>query len=162
MKTTASILALSLLLASSLSLHAFKPGNHCFANRSQVTLLATPSQQAAAVTRVAWGSELAILDAEGRWLRVRYGKTEGWVYAGNVSLEKPPAENKADILPTAGETGAAVAARPLSKAAKDYAARTSHGTALAHLQWLETTADKIPTSAVSDYQRENQRGAFTP
>lgn len=162
MKPIRPLLALLLLSLFTGDLAAFQPGGRCFANRTQVSLLAAPDRSAAPVARAPWGTELAILGAEGRWLRVRTGKIEGWVYAGNVSLEKPPAENKADLLPTAGATGAAVAARPLSQAAKDYANRTSHSTALAHLQWLESTADAIPTAEVQTYQRANRRGEHAP
>jgi hypothetical protein len=160
--TRPTLRAAALFLAAVSAAPAFQPGERCFANRTQVPLLAAPDRTAAPVARAPWGAELAILGAQGRWLQVRSGKTQGWVYAGNVSLEKPPAENKSDILPTAGETGAAVAARPLSSAAKDYASRTSHGEALAHLQWLETTADALPPASVTAYQQENRRGEFAP
>jgi len=157
-----ALLAACLLLAAAASAPAFQPGGRCFANRASVPILSAPDRAATPVSSAPWGAELAITAAQGRWLRVRSGKTEGWVYAGGVSLEKPPAENKADILPTAGETGAAVAARPLSQAAKDYASRTSHGEALAHLQWLETTADSLPDEAVTAYQQQAAKGDFAP
>jgi hypothetical protein len=155
-----AILCVLLLGASTAA--AFQAGGRCFANRTTVGLLASPDRAAARAGSVSWGTELSILATNGRWLQVRHAKTEGWVYSGNVSLEKPPAENKADILPTAGETGAAVAARPLSSTTQGYANRKSQGEAYHHLQWLETFTDALGTAEITAYQKQSGRGEYTP
>jgi hypothetical protein len=156
--TSASLILLTLLATTS----AFEVGSRCFANKTKVPLLALPERGASITAHAPFATELRIVETSGRWIKVQGKSGEGWAFAGNLSPQKPPEENKSDFLPTAGETGAAVAARPLSSAAHDYAGRQNRGDALADLQWMETFTDAIGAEAVAAYQQENQRGEFAP
>lgn len=141
---------------------AFEAGSRCFANKTSVPLLSAPDRASPAVGQIPFATEVRILETNGRWIRVKGQTGEGWAFAGNLSPQKPPEENKSNFLPTAGDTGAAVAARPLSSAAREYADRKSHGEALGDLQWMETLTDTIHADAVKAYQQEAKRGEFAP
>lgn len=161
-KAIASAFVLCLLTLTPLPAWAFEVGSRCFANKSSVPLLTAPERNSSPVGQAAFATELRIVEARGRWIRVKGKSGEGWAFAGNLSPQKPPEENRNDFLPTAGETGAAVAARPLSSAARDYAGRQNHETAWSDLQWMESFTDAISPETVKAYQQEAQRGEFAP
>lgn len=159
MKRALTALLLILFLGT---VSAFQAGSSCYAKRARVPLLTAPDRTATPVGSVNWGAALAVTAVQDRWLQVRSGGMEGWVFAGNVALDKPPAENKSDFLPTAGETGAAVAARPLSSAARAFAGRRGAADALGDLQWMESFTNGITADELQTYQQEAQKGDFTP
>jgi hypothetical protein len=150
-------------LVSACFLLGFSTGQTCYTKQNTTVLLAKPDRLAAPSGEVPWGTALKVASVQGRWVEVRVGSKSGWVHAGNLSADKPPAENKTDILPTtAADTTAAVAARPLSQAAQRYAARTSHQAAAADVVWLEKFSDEVGRDEVSAYMVEHKRGDHAP
>ncbi|PAW76202.1 MAG: hypothetical protein B9S32_15850 [Verrucomicrobia bacterium Tous-C9LFEB] len=157
---TVPYFTLSLMLMASAVL-AYEVGQTCFSKQATTPLLATADREAAKVGTVEWGKPLKVLAEQGRWLQVTDGDTKGWVYAGNVSSVKPPAENKNDFLPTtAADTTAAVAARPLSESSKKYASRKSLGEAAADVEWAEKQADAVTRAQVNTYMQEKGLGDY--
>lgn len=56
-------------------------------------LMAEASVSAAQVAELAVGAEVAVLEDQGRWLKVRANSGQtGWIYAGRVSTTPPVAE----------------------------------------------------------------------
>src|SRR3954466_1811661 len=99
-------------------LAAFGVGGSSFTKRPDTTLLVEPNALAAAAARVPYARQLKVEEVRGRWLRVRDGKSAGWVFAGNVAEENPDENRGLDGLPVAAsETTATAAARPLAPAA---------------------------------------------
>jgi hypothetical protein len=140
---------------------ALEVGQTCFSKQASTPLLAEADRSAATVGRVEWGKPLKITALSGRWLNVSSGDLKGWIYSGNVSSEKPPAENKKDFLPTtAADTTAAVAARPLSDSSRNYAKRKSLGEAAAGIEWAEQQADAVSTAQVTAYMQEKALGDY--
>ena len=139
----------------------FQVGTICFARKQPTDLRAGPERDAKSTGKVAWATKLKVLQIEGRWLKVTDNSSVGWVFSGNVGVDKPPAENKNDFGPSvASETTASIAARPLSDSAKAYAKRTSYATAVADLEWVEQTADAIKAPELSAYMSEHKLGDY--
>lgn len=152
---------LLLLILTATTLLAYEVGQVCFSKQAITPLLASADREAAKVGTVEWGKPLQIISTNGRWLQVSSGSTKGWVYAGNVTSEKPPAENKTDFLPTtAADTTAAVAARPLSDSSKKFANRKSLGEAASDVEWAEKQADAVTSAQVSAYMQEKGLGDY--
>jgi hypothetical protein len=97
------------------------------------------------------------------WAQVAGEGSKGWIFSGNLSSDKPPADNKNDFLPTAAsDTTAATAARPLAPAAKDYADRKDEASSARDVEWLEKAADAISPAEVDTYLQQNHKGDYTP
>jgi hypothetical protein len=147
---------LALCLAAT-PLQALDVGGKCFVKRDATPVLAAPDRTAATVTTAPWAAELKIVEMNGRWLKVKGRGIDGWVFGGNVAPDKPPKLNETTMQTAAGETGAAVAARPLSQEAKDYAGRKSAGEAAADIEWMEGVANSV-NSQLGAYQQQNSKG----
>ena len=139
----------------------FAPGGTAYTKRFETTLLAEPSPLAAALARIAYAHKLKVEEVRGLWLRVSEGKTVGWVFAGNLTEQKP-AENKGlDGLPiAASETSATAAARPLAPAAADYAGRRGLAQARGDVEWMEHTSDAITSAQVQAFRQAQKKGEF--
>ena len=89
------------------------------------------------------------------------GPAAGWIFAGNVS-ETLPAENKGldGLGLSAAATSATAAARPLTPAADDYAARRNLTNARDDLTWLLAQCNEITPEAVTVFLREQRKGEF--
>ncbi|MGF1677881.1 MAG: hypothetical protein ACFCUX_01670 [Candidatus Methylacidiphilales bacterium] len=154
-------LLLTLLFCGAGVLAAMEVGKTYFSKQASTPLLSASNRSAAPVGSVEWGKPLKVIAVDGRWLQVASGNLKGWVYSGNVTSEKPPAENKNDFLPTtAADTSAAVAARPLSESSKDYANRKSMGEAAADIEWAERQADAVIKAQVDAYMRGKALGEY--
>lgn len=150
-----------LLCLTASALLAYEVGQTCFSKQAKTPLLAAADRTAEKVGTVEWGKPLKIVSQNGRWLQVASEGVKGWVYAGNVTSEKPPADNKNDFLPTtAADTTAAVAARPLSDSSKKFASRKSLGDAAADVEWAEKQADAVTTAQVNAYMQEKGLGDY--
>jgi hypothetical protein len=157
---TKFVLSAALLGAASL-LVGMEVGKICFTKQASTALLAEASRNAASVGSVEWGKPLKVLAVTGRWLSVSSGDLQGWIYSGNVSSEKPPIENKNDLLPTtAADTSAAVAARPLSNSSRRYAERKSLSQAAADIEWVEQQADRLTRTELESYLQEKNLGDY--
>jgi hypothetical protein len=141
-------------------LWALDVGGKCFVKKADTPVLAAPDRTAAALATAPWSAELKIVEMNGRWLKVKGKNIDGWVFGGNVAPDKPPALNETQTQLASGETGAAVAARPLSQEAKDYAGRKSAGEAAADIEWMEGVANSITEPLLRDYQQHNSKGTF--
>lgn len=154
------LLLIALVLSTACAL-AYETGQTCFSKQATTSLLATADRDAAKVGTVAWGKPLKVVSTNGRWLQVTNDDVTGWIYAGNVTSEKPPSENKTDFLPTtAADTSAAVAARPLSDSSLKYAQRKSLGEAAADVEWAEKQADSVTKDQVSAYMQSKGLGDY--
>jgi len=158
MKIRALILS---LLAVGTACFAMEVGRTCFSKHPSTAILAEPNRFASTVIAVEWAKPLTIVEVQGRWLGVTVDNRKGWVYAGNVTSQRPLPENKNDFLPTtAADTTAAVAARPLSASSRQYAARKSLTAAAADIEWAEQQADAVTKIRVDTFMEEKKLGDY--
>ena len=141
---------------------ALEAGGSAFTKKQSTPLLAAPQREAAATGTLPWGAKVKIVAMQGLWAQVALDTKKGWVFAGNLSADKPPAENKSELPATASDTTAATAARPLSQAAKDYASRKDQASSAADVEWMETAADAVTAAEVQAYMKENKKGDYAP
>lgn len=138
---------------------AFTAGGSAFTKRVETKLLAEPRALAAAAGKLGYGRKVKVEEVRGAWLRVSEGGTSGWVFAGNLSETKIEENKGADGLGlAASETTAAAAARPLTPAAEEYAARRELGSASEDLKWLLEFGKDITAEQVEQYLQENKKG----
>lgn len=152
--------ALLAFLATGVGLSAaFAPGGAAFTKRFETTLLSEPKMLAAGVAKVPYARKLKVEEVQGAWLRVSDGRKTGWVFAGNLTENKPSETRGLDGLPiAASETSASAAARPLTPTSEQYSERHQLGNAAADLEWLQEQANAISDSAVQDFLREQKKG----
>jgi hypothetical protein len=141
---------------------AAEMGRICYTKHKHTDLLSQPDHDSGAVAAVSWGTRMKVIQEQGRWLKVNAGDNEGWIFMGNVSFDPPIEDNKSDFLPTASDTGAAVAARPLDDTAKEYASRHDDGNAVNDIQWMEREAAQVKRADLDTYQRANHVGEYAP
>ena len=116
---------------------------------------------AEATSRLPYARELKVTEVDGSWVRVKSGRASGWVFAGNLTADKPSEERGLDGLPlSAAETTASAAARPLAPAAVEYAERKGLGDAAAQLDWLQEQADAVTAEDVEAFLKENRKGEY--
>jgi uncharacterized protein YgiM (DUF1202 family) len=141
----------------------FTAGRTAYTKKKTTSLLSSPQRDSATLGSLPWGTGVEIKTVQGLWVQVEDNGKTGWIFSGNLAEDKPPAENKNDFLPTnAGDTTAATAARPLSRAAQNYADRKDYGSAAADIRWLESVADNISSSEVDSFLKANRKGEFAP
>ena len=163
--STRILLLLALFLSAALACRAadFKKGGTAYTKRQETALLAEPKPLAATVGKVAFALPLKIEEINGQWLRVstaKVPKISGWVYAGNVADSKPTTAPLTGMTAnTASKTTVAAAARPLTKAATDYAQSRNLGSSAGH-DWLDALAATISEADVTRYQVETKRGEY--
>lgn len=154
------LIAIAALVAAP-AFAAFTPGGAAYTKRIETALLAEPSPLASIVARLGHARKLNVEEVRGLWLRVSDGAITGWVFAGNLSEQKPVETKGLDGLPVAAsETSATAAARPLAPAAVDYAGRRGLGQARRDVEWLEHTCDAIPAADVQAYKQAQKKGEF--
>ena len=152
----------ALLLAASLPLQgALTTGGTAYTKRLETKLLAEPSALAAPAGRLPAGRKLRITETKGAWLRVSDGPVAGWVFAGNLSETEVRESKGLDGLGLAASaTTATAAARPLTPAAADYAARRSLTQASEDLTWLLALCHAITPEAVESFLQEKKKGEY--
>lgn len=150
------------LLALAVSVEAaLAAGGLAYTKRFKTILLAEPSPLAAPAGELALGRKLTVNEVRGSWLRVSDGPATGWVFSGNLSETKPEETKGADGLPLAASvTTATAAARPLSPAAADYAARRNLGSAREDLDWLLEECKAFTPEEVAAFLRAQKKGEF--
>lgn len=152
----------ALLLTATATLEAaLTAGGTAYTKRFETNLLAEPAPLAAVAGKVAYGRKLAIAEARGAWLRVSDGPAAGWVFAGNLSETKPAEGKGLDGLGlSASATTATAAARPLTPAADDYAARRNLTSARDDLNWLIAQCATVTPRQVTAFLQEQKKGEF--
>lgn len=152
----------ALLLAAGVPLDAaLSAGGTAYAKRVETNLLAEPAPLAAVKSRVAFGRKLKIEETRGAWLRVSDGAAAGWVFAGNLSETKPAEGTGLGGLGLdASATTATAAARPLTPAADDYAARRNLTNARDDLNWLLAQCHALTPAEVEAFLREQKKGEY--
>jgi hypothetical protein len=120
---------------------------------------------APAVASIGFAEPLSVVATQGSWLQVRgpSAAAQGWVFQGNVAAEKPslpPAAGWTTVDASATDTVAA--ARPLTPAAADYAARHDGGSAEADIAWLDARAAALSPAQIVAYMQANARGEYQP
>jgi len=158
--TRSLLLALALALPMSVAM-AFQPGGSAFTKKELTALLDGPKREASSGGTLPFATKVKVLAVQGVWVQVSANGKTGWIFNGNLSEDKPAAQNTSTLTTTAANTTAATAARPLSSAAKEYAVRTSHGSAVSDIEWMERVADSVSSSAVSSYMKQNGKGEFS-
>ena len=138
---------------------ALKKGQKVWSKHHQTALLAEPSPLAGAQATVGFAEKLKVLEVQGAWLRVRGDNDEGWVFEGNIAVNKPELP-PASALTTmdAAQTDTVAAARPLAPAAEDYAARHGATAAQADIDWIDAEAARLPADEVVAYMSANRNG----
>ena len=157
------IAALACATALSAGSEALKKGQKVWSKHHQTALLAEPSPLAGAQATVGFAEKLKVLEVQGAWLRVRGDNDEGWVFEGNVAVNKPELP-PASALTTmdAAQTDTVAAARPLAPAAEDYAARHGAAAAQADIDWIDAEAARLPADEVVAYMSANRKGEYRP
>lgn len=150
------------LLACVVSLEAaLVAGGTAYTKRFETTLRTEPAPLAAVAGKVAYGRQLTIKEARGAWLRVSDGPVAGWVFAGNVSETKPAEGKGLDGLGlAASQTTATAAARPLTPAAMEYAARNNLANARADLDWLLGQSATFTPGVLEEFLQAQKKGEF--
>jgi len=141
----------------------FKTGERVWSKHLTTNLLTEPRPLAAVKTTVGFAEKLAIREVQGSWLRVKSKSAEGWIFQGNVAEQKP------EIAPAAGltqidasATNTVAAARPLTPAANDYAARRGQQSSQADIDWIDQQALLLTADAVLAWMSANQKGEYQP
>lgn len=138
---------------------AFSAGGTAYTKRFETALLSEPKLLATPVTKLAYARKLKIEEVRGSWLRVRDGRSTGWVFAGNLAEQKPSETRGLDGLPiAAAETSASTAARPLTPTSERYSERHGLVDAADDLTWLQQQHATITDEDVQTFLREQQKG----
>lgn len=148
----------TLLIATSF---AFEAGETCYLKQQKQNLRLTPDRDGEVSGTVSWGAALKVVEVQDKWVKISDGKNSGWVFGGNLSKEKPPAENHNNFLPTSSDTSAAIAARPLAGVSKEYASRHNCSDAVGDVEWLESNADSVTSAMVREFEKANNLGEFS-
>lgn len=116
----AAAAAAALTLAGALAADA--GGGTVYARRPSVSIRSSSDPfDSEVVGRVRYGERLEVLEREGRWLRVRYRGTEGFVHAANVSEKAPrDLDERGLVRLGAGDVSGGAAARPFGEVARAY------------------------------------------
>lgn len=150
-------------LALILLLTAFKEGDTGWSKRIETPLLAEPKPLAAATGKVGFAAPLKIRELRGAWLRVQADDLSGWVFAGNLTDEKPTLAPAAGLTQVSADaTDTVAAARPLTEAAEGYAARHAGGDEKADVEWVDTAAAAVGDDAIIAYLQANEKGEYRP
>lgn len=159
---TRLLVGAALLLGSAAGISAaFTAGRDAYTKRAQTALLSEPKMLATPVAQLPYAQKLRVEEIQGSWLRVSDGRRAGWIFAGNLSEEKPSNTKGLDGLPLAASaTTASTAARPLTPTSSDYSERRGLGEAAADLQWLEQQHALLPPHTVQEFLKSEKKGEF--
>jgi len=158
-----TLLMVLTFLASASGVLAYKKGETAYAKRADTSLLTEPKALAKAVGKAGFAEPLTITEVRGAWLQVKGKKASGWIFEGNVAVEKPTLAPAAALTTIdASKTNTVAAARPLSDAGTAYAGRHRSTNASADLDWLEAEAAKVKPEAVETYLRSQGKGEYRP
>jgi hypothetical protein len=164
MKSTPSLRVLAatgLLCAAAATATAVDKGGTVYSKRNETNLLAEPKPLAAATGKAGFAEALKVTEVRGKWYSVKGKSATGWVFAGNVAEEKPKLAPPAGLTSIeASDTNTAAAARPLTEAGNDFAARHGGAQARADVEWVDAQAGKLPGSAVVAYMKAHKKGEY--
>ncbi len=159
---SAGLVVICVVLASTVKAD-FKAGEKVWSKHMTTNLLNEPRPLANTQATVGFAEKLTIKEVQGSWLRVKTKSAEGWIFQGNVADEKP------EIAPAAGltrvdaaQTNTVAAARPLTPAARDYAARHGGQDAQADIDWIDQQAALITADELIAWMTINQKGEYQP
>ncbi len=161
MKIPARSAALLAALLCATVLLAYEAGGFAYTKRVETKLLAEPKPLAEPAGSLSFGRKVKIEQVQGAWLRISDGPAAGWVFAGNLSATKPDEGKGLDGVPLlASQTTATAAARPLTPAAAEYAARRNLTNAREDLDWLLTECHALTPEDVGTFLQEKKKGEF--
>lgn len=157
----AGLIALGCSLGSLAAVAAFEAGGIAYTKRLETVARAEPRALAAAAGKFGYARKLKVLEVRDGWLRVSEGKVSGWVFAGNLSDEKPSETKGADGLGlSASQTTATAAARPLAPAALDYADTHKLGQAKEDIDWLLAQNAAVTAEDVETFLQAQKKGEY--
>lgn len=143
------------------ALAAFEAGGAAYTKRVETVVRAEPRALAAAAGKLGYARKLKILEVRDGWLRVSDGAVTGWVFAGNLSEEKPAAGKGTDGLGlSASQTTATAAARPLAPAAVGYAENNNLGQARSDLDWLLAQSSRVTAEELEAFLTAEKKGEY--
>lgn len=134
--------------------------NKVYSKRRDLPLLEKADSTAKPVAKADWNEELSVSTREGRWLKVEAKDGEGWVYVGNVAMEKLAEENKNDMPMKSSGVTAAAASRPLSAEAEAYAGRHSLSEVAAQFDWVEKLNAGISRDDARNWLKAQKLGEY--
>jgi uncharacterized protein YgiM (DUF1202 family) len=168
-RTVVSALALLLALAGTVA----QAEERRWVSSDGTTLKKEGSISAEDVVPLPVGTELSVLEAGGRWLRVRAANgREGWVYAGRVSDTPPAAEvsgSEGDLFGATmqksqiqtGKADSARSIRGLSPEVAQYAKQ--RGTPEVFRKELDRVlARKVSAKELKAFLKEGKIGEYAP
>jgi hypothetical protein len=159
----ALVLILTSLLATAAGAAGFEKGDKVWTKQYETALLAEPKPLAAVEATVGFAEKLKIKEVHGTWLRVKGDEAEGWVFQGNVAIEKPEIAPGAGLTTVeASQTDTVAAARPLSPAAQGYAERHGAFDAQSDIDWIDAQAALITGDELVAWMSANQLGEYQP
>jgi len=158
-----SAILLVCALAGSTAIADFRKGQNVWSKHLETKLLGEPSPLAAPQATVGFAEKLSIKEVKGTWLRVKAKDGQGWIFTGNVSGEKPELAPAAGLTQVdASQTNTVAAARPLTPAAKDYAARHGQQDAQADIDWIDLESSRLTKDELVAWMSANQKGEYQP
>ena len=162
MKRKLPAAALLAALTAASVLFAYEAGGFAYTKRAETKLLAEPKPLAKAAGTLPFGRQVKIEEMQGAWLRISEGETAGWVFKGNLTMEKPAdVKGLLDGMPqTASQTTATAAARPLSTVVTNYAAGMNLATAQGDLEWIITECATLTDEEVDAYLQAQKKGEY--
>jgi SH3-like domain-containing protein len=153
-------LSAGVLLCAS-ALLAYDVGDRAYTKKLETNLLEEPKALAHPVVKLSFAVKLNVEQVNGAWLLVSAGDNRGWVFAGNVTAEKPSKDRKTDFLPSsASATTTSIAARPLDEVAKNYGDQKGLGEAKADVEWVEQQSAQVNDAAVTAYLQTKKLGEY--
>ncbi len=162
MKRNIPVAALLAALATASALFAYEAGGVAYTKRAETLLLAEPKPLAEAAGTLPFGRQVKVEQVQGAWLRVSEGDNAGWVFKGNLAMEKPAdVKGLLDGVPqVASQTTATAAARPLSTVVSNYAASMNLSTAQNDLEWVIAECSSLTDEEVDAYLQAQKKGEY--
>jgi len=155
---------IAVLLAGALAtsaLLAFETGGFAFTKRFETKLLAEPKPYAETTATLEHGRKVKVDDLSGPWLKVADGAKAGWVFKGDLAVDKPVESKGAEAIGFgASKTTATAAARPLTDAAKAYATKKNFASAQEDLAWMMEACAAVSDDDVETYLKEHKKGIY--
>jgi hypothetical protein len=154
------VLSITLIVGLSSGLSGSKDKEIVYSKRRDLPLLESATPTAKVLAKANWNEAMSVLTREGRWIKVDAQDGSGWVYQGNVAVEKLPEENKNDLAIKNSSLNATAAGRGLTAAANDYADRNDHGEVAAQLKWAENLNAGVTKEDAKAYLKNHKLGEY--
>jgi hypothetical protein len=157
----AAVCVFAFALGSCLHGQSLSPGDDVYPKRNAIPVYASDSSDSEPIGKLQFGTSYEVVAVNGRWVALKVGGKQAWIYSGNVSRDKPPEQNTSAVGTSKGEVSTAAAARGLDPFAKEYAGRHGYGSAVAQVEWVERFNAGISSGDVRAYMKSNRLGEYS-